>query len=305
MKLAPILLSVAALFSFGSAGRAAETAPERPIAFARSGAVWIAREDGSHAERLTAGTDPALSPDGRTIAFTNDHSSGSSVRRSIGAIDLASRQVREVVKVASDNAFGPAWSPDGEELLFSLFADGAWHVALVDAAGGEPRVLRKGEPGGHACYSPAFAADGASFFCQDLDEVFQLGLDGGERWRAKAAQLFGSASLNSGARLAPSPDGKSVLIDVDLDEETDLRGWDGPPPAIYAIDLGAKTARRISPPKRLVWQPAWLSSHSILCVTQDKGDRSPGVARMALDGTAPVRLIANGRWPSTSRPAAP
>jgi TolB protein len=149
------------------------------------------------------------------------------------------------------------------------------------------------------------AADDTSFFCQDLDDVLQLGLDGAERWRAKASDLFGTGSLNSGARLAPSPDGKTLLIDVDLDEETDLHGWDGPPPAIYAIDLAGKTARRISPAKRLVWQPAWLTSHSILCLTQDKGDRLPGVARMALDGTAPVRLIANGRWPSASRPTAP
>ncbi|HUK12808.1 MAG TPA: hypothetical protein VLW17_05855 [Thermoanaerobaculaceae bacterium] len=274
----------------------------RRLAFEREEAVWIAAIDGSGAQRLTAGVDPQISPDGTAVAYTNDTSTAGEVLRAIAVFDLAARSSRVLSAVPSRNAFGPVWSPDGKRLLFAILIDEAWQVGLIGADGSGFRVVR-GAAGGRSCYGPAWAADGASFFCQDLETIHRIGLDGQEPWSAEIAKLFPGQDLNSGARLVVSPDGRSLLADVDMDEDTTIEGWDGPPPALFAVDLTAATARRLTPKGLLAWDGCWLSPSEIVFIAQHEGEHTPSIYAMALPGGKPRLLVRDARMPSVSQAA--
>ena len=158
-----------------------------PIAFAsdRSGPsqIYLADEDGSVVTYLTEGSAPAWSPDGRQLAIQqaqqivviNVDGSG---RRVIGQGQaaswspdgqqlalLSSNNNIEVVDVSGSNRrtlfasdwgvnSGPAWSPDGRLILFSLafFIDvgtGLWTMSADGSGARDLNTGKGGRPRGH------------------------------------------------------------------------------------------------------------------------------------------------------------
>src|SRR5207249_10923781 len=80
--------------------------------------------------------------------------------------------------VPSDNSYYPTWSPDGNRILFTLRQNEVWDLGLINADGTGFRVVRKGDPNEVTRYSPVWARDGQSVFCQDMTNIYRLGLDG-------------------------------------------------------------------------------------------------------------------------------
>jgi len=92
-------------------------------------------------------------------------------------------------------------------------------------------------------------------------------------------------------------------MDVEMDEK-ERRGWDGPPPAIWAFDLIAETAKRLTPPSLYAWDGHWLDApNSILFLSQAAGETTPSIYRMSASGQGAdrVRLVRNARTPGASR----
>ena len=274
--------------------------PSRMLAFERDGAVWVAAADGSGAVELVEGVDPCIAPDGRRIAYTKDTSPANGVRRQIAVVDVATRTSRVLANVPGDNAFGPVWSPDGSSLLVNVLAEKQWNLGLVKADDTAFRYVVKPGPGVPSCWSAAWAPDGGSIFCQDLESLTRISLEGQELWKVSLARLFPTGGLNSSARISSSPDGKALLVDVDTDEDTTMKDWDGPPPAVFLVDLAAKTARRLTVKGLFAWQPEWLDTANFLCILQRQGDKGPSVVRMPLAGGDPTVLVGNARQPSIS-----
>jgi TolB protein len=79
-----------------------------------------------------------------------------------------------------------------------------------------------------------------------------------------------------------------------------MKDWDGPPPAVFLVDLAAKTARRLTVKGLFAWQPEWLDTANFLCILQRQGDKGPSVVRMPLAGGDPTVLVGNARQPSIS-----
>ncbi len=275
-------------------------ADARALAFARDGGVWVAALDGSGATRIADGVDPAISPDGRSVAYTKDTSGPKGVRRHIAIVDVATRASRVLASVPSDNSFGPVWSPDGESLLVYVLADKVWNLGLVRADDTAFRYVVHGGARVFPCWSAAWAPDGASVFCQDLATLSRIGLDGKPQWKATVAQLFRGGALNSGAGISPSPDGAKLLVEVEMDEPTYVASWEGPPPAVFLVDVAGGTAQRLTGKGLLAWQPEWLDASDFLCVVERTGDAAPSVARVPLAGGAPALLLANARNPTVS-----
>ncbi len=106
--------------------------------------------EGGEAEQLTFGpyydTDPVFSPDGSRVAFVSDRDGSEG---NVFVLELATGEIAQVTHEAW--AGRPAWSPDGEEIVYLRFVREAfkaetWYsmpalVRRVRLATGEPEAL--------------------------------------------------------------------------------------------------------------------------------------------------------------------
>ena len=105
--------------------------------------IYSIRPDGSDEQLVLGGpgkqADPAVSPDGRTLAVTTFMRKGSTV--SLAALN--EHGVAEVFKTMED-ASTVDWSPDGTQLVFSRSRDKRFRdLYLADARGRDPPSLDK------------------------------------------------------------------------------------------------------------------------------------------------------------------
>ena len=153
---------------------------------------------------------PEISPDGTRVAFNTegDAKNRPGPERHIAIADVASGKVTVLPNIPSDNCFGPVWSPDGKQLAFSIMADNAWHLGLVNADGSGFRFVKNAELKPEAFGAPEWARDGKSIFCHDLDNIYHIDLDGNVLKKWELSKILTDASMNGGDRLSISPDGK-------------------------------------------------------------------------------------------------
>jgi TolB protein len=278
--------------------------PQRKIAFERGNSVWVANLDGTAAKKLVAGSLPNISSDGTRLAFNTDQNSKTrpGPERRIAVADLANGKVTIFKDIPSDNCFGPVWSPDGSKLAFFIMADKEWHLGLVSADGSGFRFVQNAGLKSDAFGAPAWARDGKSIFCHDLDNLYHIDLDGNVLKKWALSKVLTEASMNSNDRLSVAPDGKTLLMDVDLGAEHERKNWDGPQPAIYAFNLDTQKTTRVTAKDDFVWDPCWLTNDEFLCVIQKERENEPSLYRMPLNGKNPKLLVKHARTPSASEP---
>jgi Tol biopolymer transport system component len=121
--------------------------------------IWVMNGDGSAPRNLTADLpadlardEPAWSPDGQWIAFTQSRGTAGPGRGSIWIMRADGSDKRQVT-LHPDNGFdlSPSWSPDGQRIAF--FRGG---IAIVTLATGGVEYL--GLPG--RAFQPAWSPDG-------------------------------------------------------------------------------------------------------------------------------------------------
>jgi Tol biopolymer transport system component len=81
--------------------------PDEEGGYDGNGDVYVMRSDGSDLRRVAQGAEPAWSPDGERVAFTDADWNVSVVDRNGGELQLIVRDARQ-----------PTWSPDGKRLAF-------------------------------------------------------------------------------------------------------------------------------------------------------------------------------------------
>ncbi|MBM4192848.1 MAG: amidohydrolase family protein [Gemmatimonadetes bacterium] len=80
--------------------------------------------------------EPALSPDGRRVAFT--------ALGKVYVMDLAGRAPQRLTNATHLVESSPAWSPDGQSIVYATWSDGAGgDIHRVDARGGTPGNLTR------------------------------------------------------------------------------------------------------------------------------------------------------------------
>jgi Tol biopolymer transport system component len=155
----------------------------------------------------TSFAGPALSPDGRVIAFArgsdaNDGSSG------IGLLDLANGEVAVFPEAGPTETL--VWSPDGSALLYGGVDDasGFQDAYVIDVRSGQPRRVTNDE----AYDLPiGWTEDGSGILVSSdrgagrADSVWEVSLDDGTLTRRPNAQGSPSAVLRS-------PDGRWDVI---------------------------------------------------------------------------------------------
>jgi tricorn protease len=101
----------------------------RRIAFDWHGDIWVCPADGGVAERITEDLadeqKPCWSPDGSQLVFSSDKSGN----RDLFVVELSTRRVRQLTFHSSDDD-SPAWSPDGKWIAFQSNRDSNLDLAL-------------------------------------------------------------------------------------------------------------------------------------------------------------------------------
>lgn len=283
-----------AVFLLAQSSLGAET---RRFAFERGPDVWVANFEGGGAKKVARGLGPDLSPDGQRLAFHTD-----SGERRIAVADLAAGKVTTFKKeIPSDNSHHAVFSPDGSQILFNLYTEANWHLGLINVDGSGFRYVKRAPAKNSLFWSACWAPDGQSVYVQDLDKLYQLSLDGSELKTWDLHALFPAGGLTSTSRLAVSPDGASLLLDVEVDEEVDRDDWDGPPPTLWILDLASEKVTRLTPKGFFGWNGCWLSADEILFVSQSEEEKTPSLYRMTRQGEDVKVFFQNANAPSVSR----
>ena len=119
-------------------------------------AIWAARTSGGSAWRLAVGSAPALSPDGRFVAFVKD---SQIYRLRVGQgkdLSALDRGEQPIVR-AWGRQTSLRWSPDGTKLAFVSIRDNHSYVAIFDV---KSRHIAYVAPGVDFDASPTWSPDG-------------------------------------------------------------------------------------------------------------------------------------------------
>jgi Tol biopolymer transport system component len=157
--------------------------------------------------RLTEGlraTNPALSPDGKRLAFeVNDSSS-----RGLGLYDVERGAVEMLIPARGfEQVYTPAFSPDGKTLAFSWWRTGGWRdIYTLDLETRRTTAITHDRA---LDMEPRFSPDGKwLYFVSDRSEVHNL-----YAYELATGKTYQSTNVVNGVfDPAISPDGKRVVF---------------------------------------------------------------------------------------------
>lgn len=162
---------------------------------------------------VVTGIQPAVSPDGKQLAFA---------QRGLSVLDLASGQSRVVRAEETEYRVKPAWTPDGQSLLYVTEDKGSNDIRIISAAGGDPVELTVDEE--HHEMEPAVSPDGKRFafvqFIAGVPTLYTADIGGGRNSTWKKVALTSRRSLTPTGRvrlLVTGPDGTPVAARVYVD----------------------------------------------------------------------------------------
>ena len=236
--------------------------------------------------------DPAISPDGKLVAFAWDGGSGDNFDIYLRSID-GSSQLQLTKDAAADHA--PAWSPDGQRIAFVRVLEGKREIVVLPVLGGSEKVLFEAAPelgnwmwwGGS--YGLSWTPDGKHLVFGDQSgpasnsAIYLYSFEDGER-----RQLTHPPANLSDSHPVVSPNGRylafvrvnrdpsAVLRNVLLQKLEQLHVSGEPTPLTSGLRVIG-----------FDWEP---DSRKII---HDSGNREPGLWRTAVAGGAPEPLLLN------------
>jgi Tol biopolymer transport system component len=235
--------------------------------------LFIMKGDGTAPRQLTATDlyegDPAVSPDGTTIAFTRRLADGN-FEIFLMNID-GSGQINLTNHPALD--FYPTWSPDGTQIAFTSERSGGRQIFVMRSDGSSPVQLTSSSDLAEA---PEWSPDGAQIAFTRRTEVGRTAVS---VMAAGGGFVRDVTALGQSERPAWSPDGKQIAF----------TRWGAAGSRIFLMNADGSNVRGISG-SSIDSYPAWSRSGAQLIFERnadDGNDRDIWV--MNLDGGGAVR----------------
>lgn len=210
------------------------------IVFDTLGDLFISPIDGGNAQALTQdfawNIHPAVSPDGKQVAFISDRDGLSNV----WVMNIDGTELRQVTKEKNNIIHSPKWSPDGQYILvtkgiMSSRSIPAGEIWMYHHTGGTGLAIKKrvnGLKDQKNIADPAFSHDGQYiYYTQDVSAGFRFSYNRDPLTSVFAITRFDREtgeeerfiSGTGGAVVpTPSPDGKHIAFIRRIQEKTAL-----------------------------------------------------------------------------------
>ncbi len=212
---------------------------------------------------------PALSPDGRSIAFVANRDGAYNVY--VGVIGGGN-----LVEITHDAQLKsrPAWTPDGESIAYGrLNASGLWDIWKVPALGGTPRRLVQNAD------DPAWSPHG--------QRLAYVRASDGSLWIASATgedarQVLANTSILKfiqGPRF--SPDGKKLAF---------ILHDSGPYSALNVLDLATGKLKSLTHQSLALW-PAWSPDGRTIYFASSRSG-AMNIWKIGAQGGRPIQITA-------------
>lgn len=259
--------------------------------------IWTVRPDGSGRRKLTNNTtldtEPAVSPDGRRIAWTGERDQGNVDIFVMNVDGSAKKRLTRHIQPDSD----PTFSPDGRTIAFrSDRRAGAAEIWTMTVDGKHLRRLTDAGPDELQSFQPSFGPDGRIVFTSDRDltpplgsrnEIWVMGCDG-------SAPLRLTDNRRNDSTPAWSPRGDRIAF-WSNEAESNIDIW--------SIRPDGTDRRRLTTDEGNDLEPAFSpdGTHIAFRSTRDGGDEENSgddtIWVMAADGSSP-RRVTPGSLPS-------
>ncbi|MGC1106522.1 MAG: LpqB family beta-propeller domain-containing protein, partial [Candidatus Acidiferrales bacterium] len=212
---------------------------------------------------------PALSPDGRSVAFVSNRDGNYNIY--VGLV-----QGGNLVQITRDPNLKsrPAWSPDGSTIAYArLNESGIWDVWEVPALGGTPRrmILNAADP--------AWSPDGHSLAYKNMADgaLWISGISGENPRQAVPAQ---SSWADAEPRF--SPDGRQLAFVLQTT---------GPYGELDVADVVSGKARQLTHDHALALSPAWSPDGRFIYFASSRGG-TMNIWEISAAGGVPQQITA-------------
>jgi Tol biopolymer transport system component/serine/threonine protein kinase len=272
------------------------SSPAEPVA------IFLISSENGEKHRLTSpprgswgDTDPAFSPDGRTLAFVRW---SSILNEGMGDIYLQSLNATEARRLTFDgvNIQGLAWTPDGRNIVFSSWRSGVPTLWKAPVSGGEIEALAGiGENANAPALSPR-----ANLLAYTRSErnanIWGIHVTPAGRVEGSRAKLISGSGMQADDEF--SPDGKRIVFASD--RSGDMEIW-------VADADGSKAAQLTSFGGPSTGTPHWSPDGRWIAFDSRPGGQT-GVFVVRAEGGKPRRLTPptadafvptwsrNGKW---------
>ena len=247
--------------------------------------VYYLAPSGYKPRKLVRGRDPALSPDGKKMAYLP-------VRKDRGGfeglmvLDLATGQTATLLPPSPQRIEGPSWSPRGDLLAF-IYHVREIHLIRADGSGRQKIFsMRNG-----SYQPPQWASDGKSLFVNDFFNQYQIDLAGQELAKTSLTTFTGESSVSSSDRFVLNPQSPQLWAFT-----VGVQGTSGDTDALFLFDTRTRKRTRLTPPDMIASHPCWSRDGQYLYFIGSRGPlyqerESPArFYRLNRDGTGLTEL---------------